>query len=110
MFLAADEVDGMNQLFGIRIVEQEREALDGFVGESAAAGFFPGEVLVKEIYFVTGAGELLAAHCAGGPAANNCNFGHTCVRTLRVFGDGEEASEPSHVKTRNTGVRGTPHP
>ena len=79
MFLTADEFDGVNQLFWIGIVEQKREALDGFVGESAAAGFFPGEVLVKKIYFVTGAGQLLATHCTGRPAANDCNFSHNVL-------------------------------
>jgi len=60
----------------MRIVEQEREALDGFVSETASTGLFPSEVLVKKINFVTGASELLATHCAGGPAANDCNFCH----------------------------------
>jgi hypothetical protein len=83
MFLAAYKFDGMNELFGIRIVEQEREALDGFVCESSAAGLFPGEVLVKKMDFVTGASELLATHCAGGPAANDCNFGHSVLSLYR---------------------------
>src|SRR5215467_12822403 len=98
MLVAADQLNGMNELLWIGILEQKREALDGFVGESAAAGLFPGEVLVKNCYFVTRAGELLAAHCPGGPAANDCNFGHSrFLRTLRAFGDGEEASEPLHM-------------
>ena len=32
MLLAADELDGVNQFLGTGIVEQEGEALDGFVG------------------------------------------------------------------------------
>ena len=83
MFLAANELDGVNELLGIRIVEQERETLDGFVGESAAAGLFPREMLVKKIHFVTGASELLATHCAGGSAANDCNFGHSLLSLYR---------------------------
>src|SRR5437763_485069 len=83
MFLAANELNGVNELLGIRIVEQERETLDGFVGESAAAGLLPREMLVKKIHFVTGASELLATHCAGGSAANDCNFGHSLLSLYR---------------------------
>jgi hypothetical protein len=32
---------------------------------------------------VTGARELLATHCAGGPAANDCNFGHSALSLFR---------------------------
>ena len=103
VLLAADELDGVDQLLGMRIVEQEREALDGFVGESAAAGLFPGEMLVKKIYLVTSASELLATHCAGGPAANDCNFGHACfLRTLFVPGDAQNTQEPLAVERRVT--------
>jgi hypothetical protein len=86
----------MNELLGIRIVEQEREALDGFVGKAATAGLFPGEVLVKKIYFVTGTRELLAAHCAGGPSANDCNFGHSVLSLYRsrAQSDAQHASGP----------------
>src|SRR5690242_18676496 len=96
MFLAADELDGVNELLGIRIVEQERETLDGFVGESAAAGLFPCEVLVKKVYFVTRKSELLATHCAGGPAANDCNFGHSVLSLFRsrTQSDAQHASGP----------------
>src|SRR5205807_1510859 len=69
MFLAANELNGVNELLGIRIVEQERETLDGCVGESAAAGLFPS--------------ELLVTHCAGGSAANDCNFGHSLLSLYR---------------------------
>ena len=79
VLLAADELDGMNEFFRIGIVEQKREALNGFVRQSAAAGFFPRQVFVEKIYFVPRARELLTAHCAGGPAANDCNFRHDCV-------------------------------
>src|SRR5215469_17730793 len=86
MLLAADQLNGVNQFLRIGVVQQEREALDGFVGESAAARLFPGEMLVKKIYFVTGASELLAAHCAGGPAANDCYFCHNFLsRSLEVL-------------------------
>src|ERR671923_478855 len=94
MLLAADELDGVDELFGIGIVEQEREALDGFVSESSAAGFLPGEMLVKKIYLVAGSRELLATHSAGGPAAYDCNFGHrsfvipVCVLSLRTMPPG----------------------
>jgi len=79
MLLAADQLDGMNKLFRIGIVQQEREALDGFVSEAAAAGFFPRQVLVIEIYLVTRASKLLAARGPGGPAAYDCNLRHTCL-------------------------------
>ncbi len=50
MLLAADQLDGMNSR----------------------------EVLVIEIYLVTRASKLLAAHGPGGPAAYDCNLRHTC--------------------------------
>src|ERR1700739_1486455 len=76
LFVAGDELDRVNQLFGIRIVEQKREALDGFMSEAAAAGFLPRQMLVKDIDGVAGAGQLLAAHGAGRTAAYDYDFSH----------------------------------
>ena len=55
MIVAADQLDGMHQFFRIRIVEQEREALDGFVREPAAARLLPRQVLVENIDRMSGA-------------------------------------------------------
>ena len=76
---AADELDGADELLGIRIVEEKRETLDGFVGQAAAAGLFPGEMLVKNTDAMPGARKLLAAHGAGWAAADDGNFRHLRV-------------------------------
>src|SRR6266436_9585220 len=76
LFVAGDELDGVNQFFWIGIVEEKRKALNGFVSEAAAAGFLPREMLVKNIDGVAGAGELFATHCSGRTAADNYDFSH----------------------------------
>src|ERR1700719_431306 len=65
LFVAGDELDGVNQFFWIGIVEKKRKALNGFMGEAAAARFLPGEMLVENIDGVAGASELFATHGAG---------------------------------------------
>src|SRR5882762_3423084 len=94
LLLAADQLDGIYQFFGIGIIKQEREALNGFVGQSAATGFFPSQVLIKKINLVARAPELLTAHCAGRSAADDCYMGHGRV-SLRAF---------SRVRARGTSV------
>src|SRR5206468_10546903 len=79
MLFAADQLDGIHQFFRIGIVEQKREALDRLVRQSAAARFFPRQVLVKKIDLMARASELLTAHCAGRSAADDCYLGHSCV-------------------------------
>ena len=79
LLLAADQLDGIHQFFGIGIIKQEREALNGFVRQSAATGFFPSQVLIKKMNLVARARELLTAHCAGRSAADDCYLGHSCV-------------------------------
>src|SRR5260370_18275046 len=70
VLFAADQLDGIHQLLGIGIIKKEREALNGFVRQAAAAGFFPGEVLVKKIDCVAPAPELVSPHPdAPAPAA-----------------------------------------
>ena len=66
----------MHEFLGIGIFKQEREALNGFVRQPAAARFFPGQVLVKNGDFVSRASELFTAHCAGGSAADDCYLRH----------------------------------
>jgi len=46
--IAADELDGADDFFRKRIIEQEGIRLDGLVREAAAARFFPGEMLVYD--------------------------------------------------------------
>jgi hypothetical protein len=82
LIVAADELNRMHQLFGIRIIQKEREALDGFVSQSAAAGFFPCEVLVKNVDFVPRARKLLTAHRAGRSAADNHYLCHDRISLM----------------------------
>ena len=82
LIVAADELDRMNQFFGIRIIQQEREALDGFMGQSAAAGLFPCQVLVKNMDFVPRARELLTAHRAGRSAADDRYLCHDRISLM----------------------------
>jgi hypothetical protein len=76
MIVTADQFDGMNQFFGIGIVQQEGKALDGLVSEPAAARFFPGQMLVKKLNRMARPGQLLAAHRAGRSAADDRNVCH----------------------------------
>src|SRR5262249_1540495 len=62
LLIAGNQLDGVNEFLGISVFEQKREALNGFVGEAAAARLFPGEMLVKDFYRVTCAGKFRAAH------------------------------------------------
>src|SRR5713101_6276129 len=79
VLFAADQLDGIHQLLGIRIIKQEREALNGFVRQAAAAGFFPGEMLVKKIDCVARARELFSTHRSGRSAADDRYLGHVRV-------------------------------
>ena len=76
MLFAADQVHRMYKFFRVGIFKQEREALDGFVRQPAAARLFPGQVLIKNGDFVSRASELFTAHCAGGSAADDCYLRH----------------------------------
>src|SRR3989440_6146180 len=79
MLFAADELDGIHQFFLVGIIEQEREALYSLVRQSAAAWFFPRQVLVKKTDFMARARELLTAHRARRSPADDCYLGHGCV-------------------------------
>jgi hypothetical protein len=50
----------MDQFLRVRIIQQEREALDGLVRQPAGARLFPGQVVVKNIDLVPAAEKLLA--------------------------------------------------
>src|SRR5712664_545473 len=76
MIFAADQLDGIHEFFWIRIIKQEREALDRLVRQTAAAGFFPRKMLVKKINSVARARNLFTAHCAGRPSADDRYLGH----------------------------------
>jgi hypothetical protein len=79
MIFAADQLDGIHEFFWIRIIKQEREALNGFVRQTAAAGFFPRQMLVKKVDRVACARELFTAHRAGRSSADDRYLGHGCV-------------------------------
>ncbi len=84
LLFAADQLDGIHQFLRIGIIEQEWKALNGFVGQAAAARFFPSQMLVKKIDLVARARKLFTAHRAGRPAADDRYLGHGCV-SLRAF-------------------------
>src|SRR6266446_6032716 len=79
LLVAADQLDRTHQLFGIGIIEEKREALDGFMGQPPAARLFPGQVLVKNVDAVSGARQLLATHRSGWPATDDCNLCHVLI-------------------------------
>src|SRR5260221_14512479 len=76
LLVAADQLDRAHQLFGVRIIEEERKALDRFVGQPAAAGLFPSQMLVKNSNGVACSRQLLATHRSRWPATDNCNLCH----------------------------------
>src|SRR5258708_19079978 len=76
LFVAADQLDRAHQLLGVGIIEEERKALDRFVGQPAAAGLFPSEMLVKNSNAVARARQLLATHRSRWPATDNRNLCH----------------------------------
>src|SRR5215471_873384 len=61
LLVAGDEFDRVNQLLRIGIIEQEREALDGFVSQAAPARLLPGEMFIKNFDGVACAGKFHAA-------------------------------------------------
>src|ERR1700676_1175039 len=79
MLFAADDVDFSDQFFGVRIIEEKWETLDGFVGQATAAGFFPSQVLIKNRDVIASAGELFAAHGARRTATDNRYFSHCYI-------------------------------
>ena len=74
--IAADELDGADDFFRKRIIEQEGIRLDGLVREAAAARFFPGEMLVYDGDAMPGASKLSPAHGSGRTTADDSNFRH----------------------------------
>ena len=91
MAAAGNQLGGADFFFGLRTAEKERVALDGFVREAAAAGLFPGEMLVEERDVEACAGEFFSAEGAGRPAANNGNLLHSVVtRISERCGSGPE--------------------
>lgn len=81
--------------------------MDGFVGESAAAGLLPSEVLVKKTYSVARASELFATHCARRPAANDCYFGHNFLsRSPASFSRGDSFLTHTLLTASDDGLLG----
>ncbi len=58
--------------------------MNGFVGQAAAARFFPRQVLVKKIDFVARARELFTTHRAGRSTADDRYLSHGRV-SLSAF-------------------------
>ena len=84
VIFGAYDFDVVNELLGMGIIQQERVTLRGFVSKAAAAGFFPGEMLVENPYGVTSAGKLLAAHRARRTTADTDYFRHSSSHTLQA--------------------------
>jgi hypothetical protein len=77
MAATGDEFGAVNLFFGRGAVEQERVFFDGFVSEATAAGFFPGEVLVKKGDTESSGAEFFGAESPSGPSAHNGNLFHS---------------------------------
>ncbi len=60
-------------------VQQEGVSLDGLVGQAAATGLFPGEVLVKNGDLKTAAGQAFTAQRAGRSSPDNGDLFHGSV-------------------------------
>jgi len=80
LLFAADQFDGIHQLLGIRIIEQEWKALNGFVRQAAAAGFFHARCSSKRLTFMARARELFTTHRAGRSAADDRYLSHVASR------------------------------
>src|SRR2546430_17342585 len=84
LLFATVQFDGVHQLLGIGIIEQEWKALNGFVRQAAAAGFFPRQVLVKKIDLGARARELFTTYRAGRSPADDRYLSHGRV-SLTAF-------------------------
>lgn len=89
MSAGGNEFGSVNLFFRGGAVEEERIFFDGFVGEAAAAGFFPGEMLVEKGDVESSDAQFFGAKSAGGPAADNGNVLHS--RVLRTDGKSAQA-------------------
>src|ERR1700692_26307 len=79
MFFAADDVDFSDQFFGVGIIEEKRKTLDGLVGQAAAAGLFPSQMLIEYGDIIASTGELFAAHGARGTTTDDRFFSHCYI-------------------------------
>src|ERR1700719_74924 len=79
MFFAADDVDFPDQFFRVGIIEEKGKTLNGLMGEAAAAGFLPSQMLVKNGDVISSLGELLAAHGARRTGTDNRYFSHCYI-------------------------------
>src|SRR3974377_1062367 len=102
----ADDLHVANQFFRMRIVEKEREALRGFVGQPSPTRLLPRQLLFKYMYGISRARELLAAHCPGRPTTYYGNLRHLGNQSLVSFllrcGKKETFSGRSLYETGNT--------
>src|SRR5579863_563603 len=71
--IGGDEFDLLNQLFGLRTIEQKRIVKEGLVCEASAAGFLPGQMLIEKCDLKTGGRKPFAAQGAGWPSTHNGN-------------------------------------
>ncbi len=88
--MARNQLDAVNRFFGVRTVEQEGIAAHGLMGEAAAAGLLPGEMLIKKGDLKAGRGEPLRAKSAGRTAAHDGD-------TLPGHGFGRDSFGPKGV-------------
>src|SRR5260370_28272676 len=65
------EVGVGNDFLGRVVFEQKRILMISLVGESAAAGFFPGQLFIEDERFEAGIGETFCSEGSGRPAAQD---------------------------------------
>src|SRR5215470_3168000 len=83
LLVAGDKFDGVDQLLGIWIIEQERKTLNGLVSQPPAAGFFPGQMFVKNLDGMASAGKFRSAHGTRRTPTDDCDFCHAYLADLR---------------------------
>lgn len=91
--LARNQFGDTHDFFRLGRIEKKRILFDGLVGESATAGFFPGEALVENGYAETGACEALATERARWSAADDAYVANPSVRHVNL-----DEQEPGRSK------------
>ena len=76
MAFAGDQLHGANQFFGMRAVQKEGIRLNGLVRQAAAAGLFPGEMLVINRDVIPRPRQPLSAHGTSRTATHDRNITH----------------------------------
>src|SRR5208282_2154987 len=73
---AGNELALADELFGLRAFAEEGIGAEGFLGEAAATGLFPGEMLVVDGNAETCGGQTLAAEGSGRASTHDGDISH----------------------------------